>query len=155
MTDPGAAIEQMILHPHHRQLVDELRAAMPVHQVDQVDAAADHARRLLDAAGDATSRDLTALPTWLRRCILDTLARWAAGAGSTCRHRPSPSRPAPVVAACWRPSLVVCVACVPLISRPPYWECGGCGEAADATETAQFGVLLFMFTTCPDCRVAR
>ncbi|GIJ25483.1 hypothetical protein Vqi01_06450 [Micromonospora qiuiae] len=153
MTDPAAAMARLAGHPRFAELVDELRAAAPVHQVDQADAAAAHAARLAAAGGGSSSTStLTALPNWLRRELVEAFGVYArALPGRTCQHAPHPDRPAPVTAATWRPRLVVCVDCAPLLGEP--WQvCSWCGAAGVQVATVQAGLLLYLVPVCRGCR---
>lgn len=167
---PTLALERLMLHPDYAQFVDELRAALPVAVVDQADAATADALHLMtgaarlakaESAGPAAAADV---PGWVRLALLDTLTAWADGKGTTCRHQPTPGRPQPVLAAAWKPGLVVCAHCVHLTSLPPGGArdrtCDRCGRVCAGTEhrdgiypgMVQLGPLIYQYGTCADCR---
>ena len=52
---------------------------------------------------------------WFRLSARDVLVHWSMGTVRTCVHNPNPLRPAPVFAAAWRPGLIVCGGCLPLL----------------------------------------
>ncbi|GAA3785550.1 hypothetical protein [Micromonospora maritima] len=170
---PTLALEQLMLHPQYDRLIDALRQVAPVHVVDQADAAAADALRLVTTIGtDALGTDVTTpttaggTPGWLRLGLLDALTAWVDGRASTCRHNPHPARPTPVVAAAWRPALVACPACAHLVALPRGSErdrtCDACGRVCAGPEHGdgiwpgmlQLGPLVYQYGTCTGCRPA-
>ncbi|MGC5329784.1 hypothetical protein [Micromonospora sp. DT62] len=164
------ALEQLMLHPRYHQLVDAIRAATPAGLVDQADAATRDALRFMTAAArhaNADSAHPTAaadVPDWVRLGLLDTLTAWADGRVSTCRHQPTPDRPQPVLAAAWKPNLLVCAACAHLLALPRNSDrdrtCDACGHQCTGPEHAdgiypgmvQLGPLIYQYGTCAGCR---
>ena len=152
-----------------RRLTDDERAEMrrtaPLHLVDQFDAAATQAERLLkdmgrDLGATLGGLDYAAVPDWLRLSLVDTWLAFIAGTADTCMHAPVVSRPEPVVAAVWRPALIVCTACTHLtkVTGEADRTCDRCarvctGLAGDRIHPCSltFGPLLYMFGLCPGC----
>jgi hypothetical protein len=160
-----------MLHPRYAELHAAIRAAAPVGLVDQLDAAGVDAHRLMTATADALlggsnahGLDAADVPGWLRLPLLDTVTAWIDGRAATCRHQPDPHRPQPVVAAAWKPGLVVCPACTFLTALPRGSErdrtCDGCGRVCAGVEhddgiwpgMVQLGPLVYQYGTCRDCR---
>ncbi|MEU8312912.1 hypothetical protein [Micromonospora sp. NPDC049033] len=163
------ALERLLLDPRFADYVQQVRAVLPAHLVDQVDAAADEAHEVLAAfPGRTARRPATAaeLPSWLRLGLVDTLLTFTTGRATTCLHNPTASRPQPVLAAAWRPGVVVCLACAPLLSlkHDPAADsrCDGCGhQCAGVDENdgiypgrLQLGPLIYQYGCCTDCRPA-
>lgn len=167
---PALALEALMLNPQYDQFVERARTVMPVGLVDQADAAATEAHAILagaavrlcdDQAHGATAGDL---PGWLRLGLLDTLATFAAGRATTCRHNPDAARPRPVLAAAWRPGMVVCPACAHLLSlkHNPAADavCDSCGHQCAGVEhgdgiypgMVQLGPMIYQYGTCGGCR---
>ncbi|MFY1589128.1 hypothetical protein ACN267_32250 [Micromonospora sp. WMMD734] len=168
---PALALEALMLHPRYEELMAHVRAHTPTGHVDQVDAAADDALRLMTTVGRAaydghqrhhpTTADV---PGWLRLGLLDTLTAWVDGQAVTCRHQPTPDRPQPIVAAAWRPRLVVCSRCVHLtaLARGSARDrtCDACGRVCAGVEhgdgvypgMVQLGPLVYQYGTCDGCR---
>lgn len=170
---PTLALEALMLHPQYDRLVDALRSVAPVHVVDQADAAAADALRLVSTLGTTVlgaeqTTPITAggTPGWLRLGLLDALTAWVDGRASTCRHNPHPSRPTPVVAAAWRADLVVCAPCAYLVALPRGSDrdrtCDACGRVCAGVEHGdgiwpgmlQLGPLVYQYGTCTGCRPA-
>ncbi|MDG4792424.1 hypothetical protein [Micromonospora sp. WMMD1082] len=151
-TEMIAAADRIAVHPSFGALVDQLRAAAPVHLVDQDDAATAHAAHLVDAVGGSSKRTLVNVPAWLRAELLDALGVYARTLpGRACRHAPTSARPGPVVAATWRPGWVVCLDCAPILGDP--WQvCSWCGADGVQVATVQAGVLLYQVPVCRACR---
>ncbi|MFY1703930.1 hypothetical protein ACN28G_19710 [Micromonospora sp. WMMA1923] len=167
---PALALEQVMLHPDYHQLVEHLRAHAPAGLVDQADAAADDALQLMAAAARHAGADHIRaaapadIPDWVRLPLLDTVTAWAAGQAATCRHQPTPGRPQPVLAAAWRPRLVVCAACTHLTALAPGSDpdrtCDRCGRICAGVEhgdgihpgIVQLGPLVYQYGTCGDCQ---
>lgn len=70
------------------------------------------------------------LPEWVRLGMYDVLLRWAEGRVLTCIHQPSMDRPQPVYAAAWKPGIVVCERCQPMLRVTGSADriCDGCGH---------------------------
>lgn len=167
---PTLALEHLMLHPLYNELVDAMRAATPAAHIDQADAAAGRATHLMTAAGralgttDARGLNPGDAPDWLRLGVLDTYARWITGTADTCRHQPTPDRPHPVLAAAWKPGLVVCPDCAMLTAatRAVDTTCDACGHQCGALAQGggiylgmvQLGPLIYQYGTCADCRPA-
>ncbi|MDH6460888.1 hypothetical protein M2302_001054 [Micromonospora sp. A200] len=167
---PALALERLMLHPAYDRFVEYARTVMPVGLVDQADAAATEAHAILaDAAvrlADGKGKGMSAgdLPGWLRLGLLDTLSAFAAGRATTCRHNPDATRPRPVLAAAWRPGMVVCPGCAHLLSlkHDPVADavCDSCGRQCAGVEhddgiypgMVQLGPLIYQYGTCGDCR---
>lgn len=165
------ALEQLMLHPRYGELIAHLRAATPVNVVDQLDAATDDAHQFMTAVAhaalgesDPRATDAAAVPGWIRLPLLDTLTTWMDGQARTCRHQPHPDRPQPVVAAAWRPGLVVCAGCAYLTALPRNSKrdrtCDRCGRVCAGLEHGdgiypgliQLGPLVYQYGTCAGCR---
>ena len=126
--------------------------------MDQYDAAADEVVAAVTAYKTRIDGVNAAVPDWVEVSGLETLARWAFGAGTTCIHDPGPRKPRPVYACAWRPGLVACADCVPRLFRlrgDADRRCDQCGSiSADGvfSAAAVFGALTFFFGLCPGCR---
>ncbi|GGR78514.1 hypothetical protein GCM10010169_23360 [Micromonospora fulviviridis] len=167
---PALALERLMLHPSYDRFVQRARQIAPVALLDQADAAATDAHRIIaDVAvrlSDNPARPTTAgdLPGWLRLSLLDTLTAFADGWATTCRHNPAADRPSPVVGAAWKPHMVVCPTCVHLLSlrhdAAADAVCDGCGHQCAGPEhgdgiypgMVQLGPLLYQYGTCGGCR---
>ncbi|KXK61960.1 hypothetical protein AWW66_11000 [Micromonospora rosaria] len=164
-------LEHLMLHRRYGELVAQLRAATPVHVVDQLDAATDHAHQFMTTAahaalGESNARttDAAGVPGWLRLPLLDTLTTWFADQAATCRHQPHPDRPEPVIAAAWKPGLVVCTRCAPMTGLPRNSDrdrtCDRCGRVCAGVEhgdgiypgMVQVGALVYQYGVCGQCR---
>ncbi|WFE46281.1 hypothetical protein [Verrucosispora sp. WMMD1129] len=164
-------LEQLMTHPRYGELVDHLRAtANPAH-VAQVDAATADAIALMTGLGrdvlgvdHATPTTVDQTPGWLRLGLLDTFTAWAEGQAVTCLHQPTVGRPLPVLAAAWRPRMVVCGLCVHLVALPrgsaADRTCDACGHRCAGVEhgdgiypgMVQFGPVIYQYGVCSDCR---
>lgn len=141
------------------------RLRAPLHLVDQLDAATRDARALAAVGMHPVRRDdvrHTDAPEWLRLGAVDTLRQWLDGTGRTCTHDPHPERPAPVVAAAWRPGLVSCVACAPYLLRltgEADARCDRCGHVTAGLDAGEgihpcrllLGPLVYAYGVCADC----
>ena len=148
-------------------LVRELNELTDPGHLDQVAAAADEALRLAPAVTGShapTPRPVphTKTPGWFRLGALAALSGWYAGTGRVCMHDPTPRRPQPVVAAAWRPGLVVCAACVSLLAvHDPVANatCDRCGcvcagpEQGDGIRASSLvvGPLTYRVGVCETC----
>ncbi|SFO34899.1 hypothetical protein SAMN05216207_104635 [Pseudonocardia ammonioxydans] len=141
---------------------------LPPGLADQVEAAtAEQAESMTLAAGaldgERVAVDPRSVPAWARLGLADAFARWALCTGETCLHAPTPVRPGPVVAAAWRPGLVVCRQCTHLLALRPRSDadmrCDGCGRVTGGVEVGdglrqvalQAGPLLYMAGACGEC----
>lgn len=52
---------------------------------------------------------------WTMDVWRETFEPWIAGGGRTCLHNPNIAAPQPVWAVAWRPGLVVCGECLPML----------------------------------------
>lgn len=138
---------------------------------DQVRAATAETHDLVTAVtrnldGGQRSASLPAdVPAWVRLGMLDALAQWASGSGSTCIHEPHPARPEPITAVAWKTGLVACPPCggrlfkLPLNSEADR-TCDGCGRITRGVEDdggitaiiVRIGALLYTVGACSDCR---
>lgn len=162
--------DALLCSPDYPRLAEWLRTAVPTDQLDQLDAAVDQVRAGTDAAvaaGVAAGSLLLSPgehPDWARLGALAALVTWLGGRGSTCVHSPHPIRPQPIVAAAWRPDLMVCAACTHLLrlpcNNPADRTCDACGrvctgvDAGDPIWPASFviGPLQYLLGACIDCR---
>lgn len=125
---------------------------------DQIAAARRESMNLYRARG-VTPRAAPAPPDWLRLPMLDTLCQWISGTAQTCRHAPTPHRPEPVWACAWRPALVVCRDCLPMLRAVGDTErtCDRCGHRSSGPEhpitllTVWLGGMAYTAGACPDC----
>lgn len=163
-------LERLMLNPGYDQFVEHARRVLPVHLVDQADAATTEAHAILSAAAvnlcEQDARPATAgdLPGWLRLGLLDAMLTFSTGRATTCRHNPDATRPQPVLAAAWKPGTVVCTACPHLLSLRHNADadatCDGCGHRCAGVEEGdgiypgmvQFGPLIYQYGTCTGCR---
>ncbi len=159
------ATDELLRSP---RLAEQLRALVPTGQLDQLDAAA---RQVRDGIAVAAAQGLTAgvaalppdqHPDWTRLGALAALVTWVAGQGSTCLHSPHPARPQPIVAAAWRPDLMVCAHCTHLLQLPRNGDsdrrCDSCGrvcdvEAGDLIYPAALvlGPMQYLLGACTEC----
>lgn len=165
-------MEAVLLHPRYLEFVEHIRALTPVGVRDQGDAATADAYAVMSTLGslfpgaESGGWGPTDLPAWLRLSVLDAVASWANGVSSTCVHSPEPTHPQPVLSAAWKPRLVVCALCAPLLAQPrgsvKDRTCDSCGhvcagpEAGDGIYPAmvQLGPLIHQYGVCTDCRVS-
>lgn len=144
------------------------RAMTPTWLLDQTDSTVEQIRRNISTAKAAGAIKTAALaveqhPGWIRLGICDALVTWWCGQHSTCMHDPHPMRPRPVLAAAWKPGLVVCGRCEYLLRLPEGSEadrtCDGCGRVVTGRgEDLMYplvvaaGVLGYSVGACRDCR---
>lgn len=169
MSSRALILEQLVMHPRYGELRDRLRKLSPVWLDDQTDAALTDAARVMAVAHQAVggvSRNvhLRDMPEWLRLNVLDAIGRFIAGDAETCVHSPHPARPQPVYAAAWRPGRVVCGRCTHLLELPRGSRrdrtCDRCGHVCAGFDEgdpiypslARFGLLIYQYGTCRDCR---
>lgn len=165
------AFEELLLHPRFGEMVRHFRNIMPTGLRDQIDAAAiethDGLHQMRDSAqeGKVAAVGADSVGDWLRLGVIDALVAHCTGTAVTCAHNPHPAFPQPLLAAAWKPGLVVCGDCVHLLSLPKRsaanFTCDACGHvcAGDAAGdplfigASQLGPLLYRFGTCAACRV--
>lgn len=149
------------------RLAERLRAAQPA-WADQAAAAAAGATAVMTdiaaaGGGVAVPAHPIEVPEWVRLGALTAWSGWVLGQASTCAHSPHPARPQPVLAAAWKPALVVCGACSHLLKLPRNSaadrRCDGCGRVTTGVENGDgiypsmvgLGPLVFAHGTCRDC----
>jgi hypothetical protein len=161
---PGAAIAfDEILSRLTPELLAEIRRAAPVGFADQLDAAT---RAGISAVERCEGKPVLAVPRlavpdWIRLGLLDTFLRWAAGSARVCMHNPDPRRPEPVFCAAWKPGLVVCGRCTPMLRAIGDADktCDCCGHVCGGVEsddpirtvTVWLGGLAYQAGMCADC----
>lgn len=133
---------------------------------DQADAAGDDALKVATAIADLvtspgsvhpTAQAVADTPEWVRLGMLDTQLAWLAGRARTCMHDPHPDRPEPVLAAAWKPRLVVCSACTYLLDAGASDAiCDGCGRDTTGQGISPSTVMpgngfCYLVGTCEDC----
>jgi hypothetical protein len=149
-------------------VVHALRAQVPPHLLDQADAAARDARTLLGRVAEATGTTprnvaVVAVEGWLRLAAVDALRGFLDGSARVCTHNPSLRRYELIFACAWRPGLVVCAHCIPLLKAPTKLAdatCDRCGRVCTGPATGdgihplvvQIGALTFNAGACGDCR---
>jgi hypothetical protein len=164
------ALEEILTDPRYRPFLEAVAAAQPAHLRDQSNAASRHtdqsvrmlAALALDGARE-TWQQLSDSPPWLRLEVLTRINALVARTADTCRHDPNPGSPQPVFAAACKPNLVVCTACVHLLSMPKGSKadatCDSCGHICAGPKVddgiypglARLGLLVFMYGTCGNC----
>jgi len=143
------------------------RSVMPAALCDQIDAAAEHAITTAERVADRVGQPMGYVPRskvdeWLRLGLLDTFCAWVQGEATTCRHEPTLASPQPVWSCAWKPRLVVCGHCIPLLSLADEIAdatCDRCGhvttgiDAGDPiyTLTVVGGLVTFRAGVCTDC----
>jgi hypothetical protein len=149
------------------------RATMPPGHLDQEEAAGRESRDM--AAHVFGSRGGQVIPTTAQEVsdpvlvtALDLLVRWGVPGGGvrTCLHGPHPLHPEPVIAAAWKPDVIVCADCTLLLNlglRPESdadRTCDLCGHICSRVEDGDgiwatalvIGALTFFYGVCSDCR---
>jgi hypothetical protein len=169
MTFSALALEKLLLAPGFEEAAAKWHAAVPTACRDQADAAIADAQRAAYAtagqigATDAGTTKAADLPGWLRLALLAALAEFMDEAADTCAHAPTPSNPQPVMAAAWRPGLVVCLRCTHLLPLrrgcAADRTCDSCGRVCAGTPADSIypgllalSVLIFEYGTCRDCK---
>ncbi len=148
--------------------VRAVRAQVPAHLLDQADAAAGDARNLLQRVAEAMGKPLhhlhpASVDGWLRLSAVDALRGFLDGSARVCLHNPTPRRYEVIFACAWRPGLVVCAQCIPLLKAPNKVAdatCDRCGRVCASLADGggihplvlQIGALTFNAGACPDCR---
>jgi hypothetical protein len=142
-----------------------LRKRVPVHVVDQFDAAASHADRIFeDTARQMNAKrgecEYAKAPAWLRLSLAETWSAFTAGTVDTCQHAPSINRPEPVVAAVWRPNLLACINCIHLTKATGAADltcdrcrrvCAGLPDDGIHPCSLTFGPLIYFYGLCRGC----
>jgi hypothetical protein len=142
-----------------------LRNRVPVNVLDQCDAADAHANQIFKVAAQQMNADLgeceyAKAPDWLRLSLARTWSAFITGTCRTCQHAPSINRPEPVVAAVWRPNLVVCTHCIDLTKATGAADltCDRCarvcaGLPGDGIHpcSLRFGPLIYLYGLCRGC----
>ena len=166
--DPRATLALDDLLTADPATVHALRARVPAHLRDQADAAGRDARTLLLRVADATGttpREMvpSAVEGWLRLAGVDALRGFLDGSARVCTHNPTFRRHELIFACAWKPGLVVCAHCIPLLKAPTTVAdatCDRCGRvcAGPADDDGihplvlQIGALTFNAGACRDCR---
>lgn len=101
------------------------------------------------------------IPDWIRLGAVSALAQWVAGESETCTHVPSPNgAPFAVIAAAWKPGLVVCAQCQHLIaglSEEEEMRCDCCGRITTMEEggihalSISTGSIMYRAGACASC----
>ncbi|WP_162795705.1 hypothetical protein [Nonomuraea lactucae] len=167
------AIDELIQRPDIAEIVAELHDLMTKQGLgwlqDQHAAAAAQVHDRMDVVNELIGKEMRHLPAsdhpdWIRLGLLTAFITWAAGKSGTCRHNPSATRPQPVAAAAWKPGLVVCNACVRMLTlprnSPKDRTCDACGTiTAGKAEgngiwsvTVAHGAFIYMAGVCRDCK---
>jgi len=148
------------------EVLEVIHRMQPVALRDQIAAASADTIAMIKQAmektgGTAHKLDHGAIPEWIRLGLLDTLVRWDAGTGSTCIHMPGADRPQPVWSCAWKPGLVVCSMCSPLLKAVGAMDqtCDRCGHVCDGIDAgdpihllrAVLGPLTYSAGACTDC----
>lgn len=142
-------------------------AAVPTALHDQIDAAAEHAIATVEAVAERTGQVMGYVPRsevdeWLRLGLLDTFCAWVQGDATTCRHEPTLASPQPIWSCAWKPRLVVCGRCIPLLSLADEIAdatCDRCGHVTNGVDagdpiytlTVVGGLVTFQAGVCTDC----
>jgi hypothetical protein len=168
---PVLALDELLTDPP-----EWLRAyaaeVLNTHVGDQFLAAcrdAHHALKTISAVDPAARVDHPdpgQVEDWLRLGLLDTLLAWLTGKGRrTCMHAPHPARPEPVYAAAYKPGLVVCAQCLPMlrVSGEADRACDACGHVCAGLEHGDpcypivlaLGPFTYAAGACPACRPQR
>lgn len=172
-TTQGALIlEKILTDPRARAALQVLNRAAPLHQRDQLAAAERDTTKLMSAIGThlgnhtETWHDLGATPGWLRLEVLARVSGYMAHTIDTCVHNPHAEQLAPVFAAACRPNLITCMLCTHLLQMRSGSDadrtCDACGHICAGLDqgegiypgVSRYGLLVFMYGTCADCRPA-
>jgi hypothetical protein len=149
------------------EMVAVIAHTQPVGRRDQLVAAAAEAiaiaKQGMEATGGGEAHELQHdnVPGWIRLGLLDTLIQFGAGTGRTCIHMPHIDRPQPVWSCAWKPGLVVCAACTPLLKAVGVMDqtCDRCGHVCDGVDAGDpiyalgvvLGPLTYSAGACNDC----
>lgn len=146
-----------------RELAQGMVEDCPPGLLDQYRAAAEHTvAALTENMPSARSYRVDEVPDAVLVSILHELMQWGAGRQRTCIHRPDPARPQPVLAAAWKPGVVVCPACTHLLRLPrgsvKDRTCDLCGHVAAGPPTdpvlpvaAAYGPFVYLYGCCRGC----
>ncbi len=168
-TRMALAIDELLHHPHFNQIAQWAAQAMPVGELDQLQAASRDTNRVSAFIADHIGaqphmRAPDGIPDWVRLGLLQAWSAHCLNTADTCLHSPTVERPEPVTAAAWRPGLVVCMRCSMLLAIRYGSEasrtCDGCGHVCAGTEhddpiypnSVVFGTLIYQFGACRACR---
>jgi hypothetical protein len=167
MTKPltAPALDDLLCQLTAEQKAALNRRANPA-LVDQLRAAQAESVALMELAenqpGGARALPHADIDEWLRLGLLDTLCKWVKGTARTCMHAPDPRHPQPAWAAAWKPGLIVCTHCLPLLKLfgDKDRTCDLCGRICAGldhgdgiyTMTVWFGGLAFSAGMCAECR---
>lgn len=152
----------------YRQLLDYLASPEVVAQVDQEALAQRDAtlEALTEAFVDRHGGQIrlvehSKISDWIRLGAVSALAQWVAGESKSCMHIPSPrNTPFPVIAAAWKPGLVVCPQCQHLIaglSAEEEMRCDCCGRITTMEEGGIYplsistGAIMYRAGSCASC----
>lgn len=133
---------------------------------DILTAGAEGALTLMRIIAEAASGDLPANPAevdgWLRLSVADALRGFLDGSARVCAHNPTLCRHEPIFSCAWKPALVVCAQCIPLLkpTKKAAATCDRCGRVCASLADGggihplivQLGLLTFQAGACPDCR---
>lgn len=153
------AVDSLMSDPEVNALL--LRLSLSAGTKDQYQAAVNQAVILTVRAIQSGFLDIGGWdhPEWVRDGAFSTLSLWATNTASTCQHCPSPSRPAALYGAAWKPRLVACEKCTHLFVLPGKGDltCDGCGVITGgpdemSSSIVRLGMLTWMFGICRDCR---
>lgn len=159
-------LDALMCDPALAGLAEAIARSAPVGWRDQHAAARSQAvrgnQRLRDAGvyRDGGRFAPGEVPDWIRLGLLRELVGWCHARGSTCMHSPRAQAPQPVLAAAWRPGLVICMHCPHLLranSREQDRTCDGCGWIAPEGSRAihpgqtQAGPFCYVYGMCQGC----
>lgn len=170
LAEAVAFTDELLTNPVHRGVVQKVKDAITVGFRDQVQAAVAESQRYVESAlatGVLKSQHCVAAranPQWVRYALFEALIVWTNGLGRVCVHNPSARAPQPVYAAMWRPRVMVCARCTPLLGcrglSAQERTCPNCRRITAGPGTddrlhlhgIQSGALTFSFAVCADCR---
>lgn len=144
----------------------QIEAEVPAWYKDQMGAASSDTEELTawitKGKGQNCEVNFSDIDDWMRLGLLDTMAQWLNGKARTCIHDPNPMRPEPVLMAAWKPGLVVCVSCSPLLKifGDADKTCDCCGHICAGPEnndsmrvmTLRNGAVIYQAGVCQGCR---
>lgn len=127
---------------------------LPKDLCDQLDAAQN---QMIAEAESMTGTQFrhAEIPDWVRLSITDAMLQWVQGESDTCQHCPSPLRPEPLYVAAWRPGLIVCGQCLPMLHDEDFSSriCDSCGMGRCVRAlVVQSGIFQFFAALCADCK---
>ncbi len=168
MSRPTAVDLDTVMANLTPEMADDIRRIMPPGAHDQLLAAQDEALALTQASMHATHGVANMgytphndVPEWIRLGVYDTLVQWAEGRARTCIHMPDIRKPQPAHACAWKPGLVVCSLCTPMIGCSGVADktCDGCGHICEGVDAGDpitapaivVGALVYRFGCCNNC----